>query len=124
MVERGSTSRRVGAGVRRTLAGVARDRPADRRRGATGFQQLGGATVNVLAGDAATDRRIVPGALSRVGVFHFPTAAGWRAVSTSVGASRSLTEWVSSAIQTGWPLAVAVSLRRAMRTDPEHRLET
>jgi hypothetical protein len=163
-------------------------------------------TVSVLAGDAATDRWIVTGALYVIGVCHFATAAGlrvltlrarvglvvaglaaigiaaspqpvsgsraqhliftgigalaitvwpalasqrrapasilvsarvsavvssaflillcWTAVETHGGASLGLAERVSSAIQSGWPLAVAVSLRRTTRTDPDHREET
>jgi hypothetical protein len=163
-------------------------------------------TVSVLAGAAAKDRWIVTAALYVIGVCHFATAAGLRAlpvrarvglviaelaaigiaaspqpvsgsraqhliftgigavvitvwpalatqrqaplsilvsarvsavvsiaflillcgtvVETHGGASPGLAERVSSAIQTGWPLAVAVSLRRATRNDPDHRLET
>jgi hypothetical protein len=162
-------------------------------------------TVSVLAGEAGTDRWIVTGALYVIGVCHFGTAAGlraltlrarvglvvaglaaigiaaspqpvtgsraqhliftvigavvitvwpalaaqrrapasilvsarvsvfvslgflillcWTVVETQGGGSLGLAERVSSAIQAGWPLAVAVSLRRATRTDPHNRLE-
>jgi hypothetical protein len=152
-------------------------------------------TVSVLAGDAATDRWLVTGALYLIGVSHFATAAGlralnlrarvglvvtglaaigiaaspepvsgsraqhlvftaigavaitvwpalaaqrrapasilvsarvsavaslgflillsWTVVETQSGSSLGLAERVSSAIQTGWPLAVAISLRRS-----------
>jgi hypothetical protein len=163
-------------------------------------------TVSVLAGDAATDRWIVTGALYGIGVCYLATAAGlravtlrarvglvvaglaaigiaaspepvsggraqhliftvigavaiavwpalgaqtptpasilvsarvsavvslgflillsWTVVETQGGASLGLAERVSSAIQTGWPLAVTLSLRRTPRTDPDNRWET
>jgi hypothetical protein len=156
-------------------------------------------TVSVLAGQAATDRWLVTGALYIIGVCHFATAAGlgalnlrariglvvtglaaigiaaspepiaggraqhvvftaigavaltvwpllaaqrltpasilvsarvsavaslgflillcWTAVETQNGATLGLAERVSSTIQSGWPLAVAMSLRRHARTD-------
>jgi hypothetical protein len=163
-------------------------------------------TVSVLAGQGATDRWLVTGALYMIGVCHFATAAGlralslparvgllvtglasigiaaspqpisgsraqhlvftaigavaitvwpvlaaqkrapasilvsarvsavaflgflillcWTVVETQSGASLGLAERVSSAIQSGWPFAVAVSLRRHARTDPDNREET
>jgi hypothetical protein len=48
----------------------------------------------------------------------------WTVVETQGGASLGLAERVSSAIQTGWPLAVTLSLRRTTRTDPDNRWET
>jgi hypothetical protein len=163
-------------------------------------------TVSVLAGHAATDRWLVTGALYAIGVCHFATAAGlralnprarvglvvtgltaigiaaspepisgstaqhlvftaigavamtvwpllaaqrrapasmlvsarvsavaslgflillcWTVVETQSGASLGLAERVSSAIQSGWPFAVAVSLRRHPRTVPNNREET
>jgi hypothetical protein len=48
----------------------------------------------------------------------------WTVVETQGGGSLGLAERVSSAIQIGWPLAVAVSLQRTRRSDRDSRGET
>jgi len=54
-------------------------------------------------------------------VLRFPDLALLDRGRDQVGGSLGLAERVSSAIQTGWPVAVAVSLRRTKRSDPDNR---
>jgi hypothetical protein len=75
------------------------------------------------AGGPKTGTRLDPRDSAAVSL-GFLILLSWTVVETHSGAGPGLAERVSSAIQSGWPLAVAVSLRGTARTDPDNRGET
>jgi hypothetical protein len=92
------------------------------------FTAIGALAITVWPALAAQRRApasiLVSARISAAVSLAFLTLLAWTAVETQGGASLGLAERVSSAIQTGWPLAVAVTLRRATRTNHDHRGET
>jgi hypothetical protein len=92
------------------------------------FTSIGAVAITVWPALAAQTRApasiLVSARVSALVTLGFLILLFWTVVETQGGASLGLAERVSSAIQTGWPFAVAVSLRRTTRTDPGNRGET
>jgi hypothetical protein len=92
------------------------------------FTAIGALAITVWPALAAQKRApasiLVSARVSAAVSLAFLILLAWTVAETQGGASLGLAERVSSAIQTGWPLAVAITLRRATRTDPNHRGET
>jgi hypothetical protein len=92
------------------------------------FTVIGALAITVwpaLAAQRPTPASILVSArVSAVVSVGFLMLLSWTGVETQGGANLGLAERVSSAIQTGWPLAVAVSLGRTTRTDPDDRRKT
>ena len=89
------------------------------------FTSIGAVAITVWPALAAQRRApasiLVSARISAVVSLGFLILLSWTVVETQVGGSLGLAERVSSAIQTGWPVAVAVSLRRTKRSDPDSR---
>jgi hypothetical protein len=80
------------------------------------FTCIGAAAITLWPALAAQRRAsasiFVSARVSAVVFVGFLILLAWTVVETQDGGSLGLAERVSSAIQIGWPLAVAVSLRR------------
>jgi hypothetical membrane protein len=92
------------------------------------FTSIGAVAITVWPALAAQRRApasiLVSARVSAVVSLGFLTLLAWTVVETQGGGSLGLAERVSSAIQIGWPLAVAVSLQRTRRSDRDSRGET
>jgi hypothetical membrane protein len=92
------------------------------------FTCIGAVAITVWPALAAQRRAaasiLVSARVSAAVALGFLVLLSWTVVETQGGASLGLAERVSSAIQTGWPLAVTLDLRRTTRTDPHNRWET
>jgi hypothetical membrane protein len=88
------------------------------------FTGIGAVAITVWPALAAQRRApasvLVSTRVSAAVSLAFLILLAWTVVETQGGASLGLAERVSSAIQTAWPFAVAVTLRRTTRTDPDH----
>jgi hypothetical protein len=92
------------------------------------FTCIGAVAVTVWPALAAQRRApasiLVSARVSTIASLGFLILLAWTVVETQGGANLGLAERVSSAIQTGWPFAVAIDLRRTARTDPDSRGKT
>jgi hypothetical protein len=92
------------------------------------FTCIGAIAITVWPALAAQRRApasiLVSARVSTIVSLGFLILLSWTVVETQGGANLGLAERVSSAIQTGWPFAVAINLRRTTRTDPVKRRET
>jgi hypothetical protein len=92
------------------------------------FTCIGAIAITVWPALAAQRRApasiLVSARVSTIVSLGFLILLSWTVVETQGGANLGLAERVSSAIQTGWPFAVAINLRRTTGTDPVKRRET